>query len=233
MRASYRLVAVGVGVIVLAIGVALPAGAAPLRGSKAADVVYFRSVLCFAPNYNRAAPYPGPLSSTSCSAANRLDEGNLGVAPDPNSAAGYSLHNVAPETALAGVASTSAARETAAAIVLLPGFSSGPNSHGTRYVLGPAEMTSASVARASASRNQTGAWVVDYTTTSRGSALWDKVAEQNFHTLLGIDFEGKVVSAPIIQPTQTSFSTFNGRGEISGNLTKAEAQALARALHHS
>ena len=107
-----------------------------------------------------------------------------------------------------------------------------PNSDVARYVLGPAEMTSASIARASASQNQTGAWVVDYTMTMRGSALWDKVTEENFHKLLGIDFDGKVVSAPIIQPTQSSFSTFNGRGEISGNLTKAEAHALARALHH-
>ena len=68
--------------------------------------------------------------------------------------------------------------------------------------------------------------------TKRGSGLWDKVAEENFHKLLGIDFDGKVVSAPIIQPTQSSFSRFSGRGELSGNLTKAEAVALAIALHH-
>jgi len=93
-------------------------------------------------------------------------------------------------------------------------------------------MTSTQIAKASASKNQTGAWVVDYTMTKRGSTLWDKVAEENFHKRLGIDFDGKVVSAPIIQPTQSSFTTFSGKGEISGNLTKAEAVALAHALHH-
>jgi preprotein translocase subunit SecD len=65
---------------------------------------------------------------------------------------------------------------------------------------------------------------------SASSALWDKVAQQNFHQMLGIDAGGVLVSAPIIQPTQTSFSSFDGRGEISGPLTKAEATQLARAL---
>jgi preprotein translocase subunit SecD len=93
-------------------------------------------------------------------------------------------------------------------------------------------MTSASIAKASVSRYQTGAWVVNYTMTKRGAASWDKVAEENFHKVLGIDFEGKVVSAPLIQPTQSSFSSFDGQGTISGNFTKAEATALARVLHH-
>lgn len=66
----------------------------------------------------------------------------------------------------------------------------------------------------------------------RGSALWDEVPEENFHQLLGIDFNGKVISAPVIQPTQSSLTSFDDRGEISGNLTKAEAVALAHALHH-
>jgi preprotein translocase subunit SecD len=91
-------------------------------------------------------------------------------------------------------------------------------------------MTSGAIAKATATRNQTGSWVVDYTMTTRGSALWDKVAEENFHQLLSVDFDGRVVSVPIIQPTQSSFSSFDGRGEISGNLTRAEAVALARAL---
>jgi preprotein translocase subunit SecD len=57
-------------------------------------------------------------------------------------------------------------------------------------------------------------------------------AEENFHKLLGIDFDGMVVSAPLIQPTQSSFSSFDGQGSISGNFTKPQAMALAKALHH-
>ena len=38
-------------------------------------------------------------------------------------------------------------------------------------------------------------------------------------------------SAPIIQPTQSSFSSFQGRGEISGSLTQPDAQNLAQAMN--
>jgi len=81
------LVAAGVALAILAGGVTLPSGAAAHRGSKSPDVVYFRSVLCFAPSYNPTIPDLGPLSPWSCSAASRLNEGNLGVNPDANSAA--------------------------------------------------------------------------------------------------------------------------------------------------
>ena len=99
-----------------------------------------------------------------------------------------------------------------------------------RYVLGPAELTSSSVATARAFKNQTGAWTVDYAMTASGAVLWNKVAKENFHQLLAIDLNGVVVSAPILQPTQLVFSSFDGKGEISGNLTKSEAFSLARAL---
>ena len=98
-------------------------------------------------------------------------------------------------------------------------------------MLGPTEMTNSSVASATAHKNQTGQWVVDYTMGATGAARWDEVAQQNFHQELGIDFDGTVVSVPIIQPTQTSFSSLDGRGVIgNGALTRSEAVALARAL---
>jgi preprotein translocase subunit SecD len=64
-----------------------------------------------------------------------------------------------------------------------------------------------------------------------GSALWDKVAEENFHQLLGIEFDGEVYSAPIIQPSQSTFTSFDGKGEISGDLTKSEARQLAQSMN--
>jgi hypothetical protein len=165
-------------------------------------VVYFRPVLCLVPAYDAAARTPVTLTPSSCSASSRLDGSNLSVAPGESSN-GYTSHTVPPDGALAGVPSTTPGRETASATVLLPALSR------------PAE---------------TGAWVVNYTTTARGTVLWDRVAEENFHALLGIDLNGVVVSAPIIQPTQTSFTSFDGRGEISGGLDRAEAMDLARAL---
>ena len=62
--------------------------------------------------------------------------------------------------------------------------------------------------------------------------LWDKVAQENFHLLLGIELDGKVYSAPIIQPTQATFTSFDGKGEISGNLTQQQAQNLAQAMNY-
>ena len=231
MKFRGSLFCVGLLSAILAGGIAFPAGAAVHRGAKTPDVVYFRSVLCFAPSFNATAPNPGPLTSSLCSAASRLNQHNLQVEPLTNSAAGFSSQNVAPDEALAAEPSTSATKESATAAVLLPGYRD-LDWPAARYLLGPAEMTSASVAEASATLSQTGAWVVDYTMTKHGSALWDKVARENFHKVLGIDFDGKVVSAPVIQPTQSSFTSFNGQGEISGNFTKPEAMAVANALNH-
>ena len=118
--------------------------------------------------------------------------------------------------------------------VLLPGLAaSGSANGGERYVLGPSEMTGRSIASAQATQNQTGQWVVNYSLAgSAGSNLWDTVAEENFHQLLGIELDGVVYSAPIIQPTQTSFTSFQGQGEISGgDLTQADAQNLAQAMN--
>ena len=92
-------------------------------------------------------------------------------------------------------------------------------------------MTNTSIGSATASKDQTGQWVVDYTMKSADASVrWDDVAQQNFHQMLGIDFDGTVVSAAVIQPTQSSFSSFDGRGQITGSLTRTQAVALARAL---
>lgn len=73
--------------------------------------------------------------------------------------------------------------------------------------------------------------MVDDTTTSQGARQWDKVAKENLHRILAVDVDGVVVSAPIIEPTQTSFTSFDGNGEISGGrLTHAEAQRIAAAM---
>jgi hypothetical protein len=232
MRVPTCATALGAGVAIVAVGVASPAQATAHRGPDSSKVVYFRPVLCFAPDYNPAVPNPGPLTTASCSPASRLSATNLETAPSSSAATGFTSHAVAPDPALAGALSTDATKESGSATVLLPGYrfaSTWPGA--SRFLLGPAEMTSRSIAKASASENQTGAWVVDYTMTKRGSILWDKVTRENFHKLLSIDFDGRVVSAPVIQPTQSHFSGFGARGEISGSVTGSEALALAKALH--
>jgi preprotein translocase subunit SecD len=50
------------------------------------------------------------------------------------------------------------------------------------------------------------------------------------HAIIGIEIGGKVVSAPIMQPTQSSFSSFNGQMQISGSFNEKQAKALAAEL---
>jgi preprotein translocase subunit SecD len=93
-------------------------------------------------------------------------------------------------------------------------------------------MTGTSIGSAVAQQSQTGAWEVNYSLKgSAGSALWDSVAKENFHLLLGIELDGVVQSAPIIQPSQSAFTSFDGQGTISGgNMTEADAKSLALAM---
>jgi preprotein translocase subunit SecD len=199
--------------------------------------MYFRPVECFA--YPETKPkhappnYVAPRSSgtvPACAQQAQLTQAALGVTPD-NSAQGFHSNNVPPDPAYIDTPSTDPLKPNYQnSTVLLPGLAGACN--GVRCVLGPSQMTGHDISGATATQNQTGAWVVDYTLNgSAGSALWDKVAQQNFHQLLGIELDGSVYSAPIIQPTQSTFSSFQGKGEISGNLTQQDAQNLAQAMN--
>ncbi len=203
--------------------------------------MYFRPVECFA--YPEGVPKNAPKNYVpprgvgtvpSCSSSYQLTASNLGVTPN-NSVQGYSSNNVPPDPQYEANPSTSVEKPNYEnSTVLLPGLSTtGSANGGQRYVLGPSEMTGHSIGSAQATQNQTGAWVVNYSLAGQAnSQLWDKVAQENFHQLLGIELDGVVYSAPIIQPTQTGFTSFNGQGEISGNLTQSDAQNLAQAMNY-
>jgi preprotein translocase subunit SecD len=103
-------------------------------------------------------------------------------------------------------------------------------SPGTRLLLGPSELTGQSIGKAVAQQDQFGAWVVNYTLTKKGSPEWDAVADKNFHQALAIELDGVVQSDPLIQPEQSTFTSFDGSGEISGSFTEAGAKNLAIAM---
>ena len=203
--------------------------------------MYFRPVECFAypqglPKHTpkNYVPPRGVGSIPPCTPSNQLTQANLAVTPN-SSAQGYSSNNVPPDSQYVTYPSTSVEKPNYEnSTVLLPGLATtGSANGGERYVLGPSQMTGHAIGSAQATQNQTGAWVVDYTLAgSTNAQLWDKVAQQNFHQLLGIELDGVVYSAPIIQPTQSTFSSFNGQGEISGSLTQQDAQNLAQAMNY-
>jgi preprotein translocase subunit SecD len=202
--------------------------------------MFFRPVLCFAypqpvPKHSKTGVLPKGIGTVPpCQSQYELTEAALGVTPN-SGPQGYSSNNIGPDPQYVSQPSTSVDKPNyELSTVLLPGLTAtGSASNGERYVLGPSEMTGHAIGSAQATQNQTGGWVVDYTLAGgANSALWDRVAQQNFHQLLGIELDGVVYSAPIIQPTQATFSSFQGQGQISGSLTQQDAQNLAQAMNY-
>jgi preprotein translocase subunit SecD len=90
-------------------------------------------------------------------------------------------------------------------------------------------LSSANVVSAVVQQNQTGSWVVKIRLTPAASATWDTTASRSFHSLLALDVGGKVATAPIIEPAQSSFSSFKGAMEWSAAFKGSTARAIADA----
>jgi preprotein translocase subunit SecD len=212
--------------------------------------LYFRPVLCTAYPLTlgkatkatktiKAQPAEKPISGTktlpTCGATYATNAANLDVIPN-SSVQGYSSNNnLGPDPGFAQYESTPTTENNYEhRTVLLPGLPTSGTSlkNSLRYVLGPEQMTGTSIGSAVAQQSQTGAWEVNYSLKgSVGSTLWDTVASKNFHLMLGIELDGVVQSAPIIQPGQATFSSFDGQGSISGgNMTESDAKQLAQAM---
>jgi preprotein translocase subunit SecD len=179
----------------------------------------FRPVLC--ETTGPSAKAKAVKTVPACANSYALTAANL----DVNTSTGEPTNNIALDPAYTNMKSTLPANDVASSTVILPGLGTSD-----RYVLGPAQLTGKSVKSAVAQQDQVGAWVVNYTLTGAGSPLWDKVAEENFHAELAIELDGVVQSAPLIQPSQASFTSFDGQGEISGSFTEASAKNLALAM---
>jgi preprotein translocase subunit SecD len=193
--------------------------------------LFFRPALCYAPPYTPAkgsTPPTGPLPT--CAASAQLTQANLAVKPDSSNVNGYTsnANSIQADPQFAAYPSTSATSDDKNATVLLPGASASQGS--IRYVLGPAALTGTAVHSASAQlvNNQ---WAVSIVLTSAGGTAWDTLSQQQFHAIIGIDLDGQVISAPITQPSQATFTSFNGQVQISGSFTQSQAQTLATELN--
>ena len=180
----------------------------------------FRPVLC---QTGPASKHAKPVQVVpSCGSNYLMTAANLAV----NTSTGSPTNNIGLDPKYANIASTSSQNDNKNQTVILPAL--GTNS--VRYVLGPAQLTGQAVKTAIAQQDQVGAWVVNYTLTGAGSPEWDRVAQANFHAELAIELDGVVQSAPLIQPNQASFTSFNGQGQISGSFTESSAKNLALAM---
>jgi preprotein translocase subunit SecD len=194
--------------------------------------LYFRPVECFANAYTPATGTQkegNPRKLPQCGAPYQLSQANLQVTPNQNSPSGFDANNIGPDPQYDHTKSTTAFKDLKKEFVLLPGLATaGP----TRYFMIPAVMTGEAVSSASVGQDAAGAWTVNCTLTPAGSALWDQVSKTFFHEYMGIELDGVVESAPIIQPTQSQWTSFGGQVSISGSLTQADANTLATALQY-
>jgi preprotein translocase subunit SecD len=174
--------------------------------------LFFRPADCYAPALTVAkgkTASTGPLPT--CAPATALTEANLQVTPDSSNVNGYTSNtNIQPDTQFETYKSTPPLNDNKNDTVLLPG--SADNGCYPRCLLGPAGMTGTAVKSASAQLN---------------NGQWDTMAKAQFHAIIGIDLDGQVISAPITQPTQGSFTSFNGQVQISGGFSENEAKTLA------
>jgi preprotein translocase subunit SecD len=194
----------------------------------------FRPVLCYAVPYQVPkghSPSTGPIPT--CASSNQLTAANIGVKSDSSSVAGYTsnLGSIPADTQFATYPTTLSSQDNKTATVILPSSPpSGANSNcAGRCVLGPAQVTGTDIKSASANLVN-GQWVVNINFTGEGATKWDALAQQQFHALIGMDLDGAVISAPITQPTQATFTSFNGNVQVSGNFTEDSAKTLATDL---
>ncbi|HZD65580.1 MAG TPA: protein translocase subunit SecD, partial [Acidimicrobiales bacterium] len=175
----------------------------------------FRPVLCTVPPFHPAKPTPKGQPPPT-----------LNGPPPPCPGAKGSPN-------FATVANTPRRLDKPGDRVLLPARAGSNGTVPERYVLGPSQATGRIIKTANAALNpQTSTWQVNFSTTPKGAAAWDKVAKANFHKQLAIALDGTVESAPQIQPNQASFSSFGGNGQITGHFTQSQANSLALELRY-
>jgi hypothetical protein len=229
-----RLCGLGGGLIValvLWVSIGPMTGVSAIRPEGHPYEVAFRSVLCVVPPYDPSIqPTSGRLSASSCTPESLLSA-NLGVTPSNNNV-GYTVNTVPLDSTLIGRPSTKSSADLASATVLLPGLRDAGSDN--RYLLGPVQMSGAAIATAVVQYQEFDKeWVVNLTMTSRGKPLWDKVACTDFHRELAIVVNGIVVSTPLIQPSQSSCTSFGGQGSIGGSgIGHEEALSIAGAITH-
>jgi len=203
---------------------------AVLRLVRETGAFYVRPVLCGAPSYRPptqgGTPPSGPLPM--CQSQYALTAANLAV----NTGTQQSANNtIMPDPSFAPYPDTSSAHDGPSATVLLPGDPAAGAQQYTRFVLGPAGLNGSDIATAYAQYDDaTSSWIVDVTVKPDAVAQWNAIAEQSFHAYLGFDLDGQVLSAPLIQPLQTAFTSFGGQIQISANFTGTEAKGLAAVL---
>jgi preprotein translocase subunit SecD len=188
----------------------------------------FRPVLCFANPYTPKKGTPSTLPGNCSSTQYELTAQNLNV----NTSTGNPSNNIGPDPTLASYPdSTSTYNDSHPGSTVLVPAAPGSGQTGLRYLLGPTEVFGTAVSSASAVFN-TPNWVVQINLTGKGSTQWDALAQKQFHAYIAMDLDGQVESAPLTLPSQSTFTSFAGKVQVSGSFTQTQAQDLALVLNY-
>ena len=132
--------------------------------------------------------------------------------------------------ALTTIPTTSRVGDQRDVCVVLPDKPGGKNA--PRYYLGKAGLTGKAVSSAKSEFISGQGWTVKMNLTDKGSSQWDTLAQQQFHKQVAIVLDGLVQSAPKIQPSDATFTSFGGTAVISGHFTGGEAGDLAKLINY-
>jgi hypothetical protein len=187
-------------------------------------VLLARPVTCTAPPLTAASPVTAPSAALSCAPSFVLSKEALKV----DTKTGKATAKIEQDPVFVAVRSTEPGDDLPSDPVLLP---TGPRSGfvGERLVLGPAGVTNSDISSVQATQTGSG-WALDVTLTSDGSKSFDDLAYAQFHAYVAIDIDGTVVSNLLVEPTESSFGSFNGTFRFGSGYTRSEAIDLANDL---
>jgi preprotein translocase subunit SecD len=100
---------------------------------------------------------------------------------------------------------------------------------GTRHFLGPSALDATDVKKATAHFAPGSGWALQLSLTHGGAKALDALAQQQFHDKVALVANGEVVVAPLVQPSNATFESFDGQIVTSG-LTEGEAKGLAHSI---
>jgi hypothetical protein len=168
--------------------------------------VLARPVACFA----GLARAPASKSSPPlvCGSKYLLTRKNLDAQPAPNNPSGYTSRTVPADPAFDHRLSVTPDAEVLGATELL---SSIPGAMHSRFLCRPGVELSGTVTSSSVQKPQVGGgWAIYANFTRREAARWDALTKKTFHEYLAFEFDGRVIAAYLIEPTQDKWSSFEG-----------------------
>jgi preprotein translocase subunit SecD len=124
------------------------------------------------------------------------------------------------------VSTTKATDAKSDACVVLPA----EDGSDARYFLGKSALDASSVRSAKATFASGSGWSVVLRLTPKGAEAFDALSETQFHKQVAVVADGVVSAAPVIQPAQAVFSSFEGNVQVSMGSSARKTKQLAKSI---